>query len=110
MNNTTRSHRYLMTVLGLDPTDQRSTSRSRFVITTIAAFATAVQIIVWLLIGIFGARLDGPWWLWTVASALLVNAALLSVDHVRDQWSRTGSSHALRTGHRRTDDATRRSR
>ncbi|MGP3775669.1 hypothetical protein ACTWJ8_33100 [Streptomyces sp. SDT5-1] len=91
MDNTTHPHRrYLMTLLGLDPTDRRSTSRARFVITTIAAFATAVQLIVWLLIGIFSARLDGPWWLWTPASALLVDAALLSVDHVRHQWSRTG--------------------
>ncbi|MEW2298169.1 hypothetical protein ABZ719_36720 [Streptomyces sp. NPDC006743] len=107
--NTTRPRRHLMTLLGLDPTDQRSTTRIRFAVTTVAAFATAVQIIVWLLMGIFRTDLDGPWWLWTPGSALLINAALLSVDHVRDQWLRTGSSHRLQTGHLRTDDVTRES-
>nr|BFD87172.1 hypothetical protein StreXyl84_65730 [Streptomyces sp. Xyl84] len=98
-----------MTLLGLDPTDQRSTTRIRFAVTTVTAFATAVQTIVWLLMGIFRTDLDGPWWLWTPGSALLINAALLSVDHVRDQWLRTGSSHRLQTGHLRTDDVTRES-
>lgn len=36
-----------------------------------AAFATAVQIIVWLLMGIFRAHLDGPWWLWTPGPAAM---------------------------------------
>ncbi|MGD6755860.1 hypothetical protein [Streptomyces sp. BH105] len=107
--NTTRLRRYLMTLLGLHPADRRSTTRARFVVTTVAAFATAVQIIVWLLVGIFRTQLDGPWWLWTPGSALLVNAALLSVDHVRAQWSRTGSSHSPQTGKPRTADTTRES-
>ncbi|MEW2251543.1 hypothetical protein AB0907_29965 [Streptomyces sp. NPDC006975] len=107
--NTRRPRRHLMTLLGLDPTDQRSTTRIRFAVTTTAAFATAVQIIAWLLIGIFRTHLDGPWWLWTPGSALLVNAALLSADHVRAQWPRARSSHSLRTGNLRTDDVTRES-
>ncbi len=98
-----------MTLLGLDPTDQRSTTRIRFAVTTMAAFATAAQIITWLLMGIFRTHLDGPWWLWTPGSALLVNAALLSADHVRDQWARAGSSHSLKTADLRTDDVTRES-
>ncbi|MFF9395411.1 hypothetical protein [Streptomyces griseoluteus] len=107
--NTTRPRRYLMTLLGLDPTDRRSTTRIRFAVTALAAFATAVQIIAWLLVGVFRTRLDGPWWLWTPGSALLVNAALLSVDHVRDQWPRAGSPHSLRNGSLRTGDVTRES-
>ncbi|GAB1332265.1 hypothetical protein ACE1SV_66040 [Streptomyces sennicomposti] len=98
-----------MTLLGLDPTDQRSTTRIRFALTAVAAFATAVQIIAWLLMGVFRTQLDGPWWLWTPGSALLVNAALLFVDGVRDQWQRAGSSHSLQTGNLRTDDVTRES-
>ncbi|MGW5048284.1 hypothetical protein [Streptomyces griseoluteus] len=105
--NTTRLRRYLMTPLGLDPTDRRSTTRIRFAVTTSAAFATAVQITAWLLMGVFRTRLDGPWWLWTPGSAVLVNAALLSVDHVRDRWPRAGSPHSLRNGNLRTDDVTR---
>lgn len=92
-----------MTLLGLDPTEQRSTSRIRFAVTALAAFATAVQIIVWLLIGIFSTHLDGPWWLWTAGSAFLINAALLLADHVRDQWSRAGSSHSHQAETLRTD-------
>ncbi|MFF9003051.1 hypothetical protein ACF1GW_22890 [Streptomyces achromogenes] len=107
--NTTRPRRYLTTLLGLGPTDQRSRARIRFAVTTIAAFATAVQIIAWLLMGIFRTHLDGPWWLWTPGSALLINAALLSADHVRDQWPHVGSSHSLQTGNLRTDDVTRES-
>ncbi|MFZ3566676.1 hypothetical protein ACOKM5_06840 [Streptomyces sp. BH097] len=106
---TTRSRRYLMTLLGMAPADQRSTTRARFVVTTVAAFATAVQIIVWLLVGIFSTRLDAPWWLWTPGSAFLVNAVLLSVDHIRGHWSRTGSSHSPRAGNLRSADATRES-
>jgi hypothetical protein len=109
--NTTHPRRYLMTLFGLDPTDQRSTNRIRFAVTMTAAFATAVQIIVWLLIGIFRTQLDGPWWLWTPGSVLLVNAALLSVDHARGQWSRAGSSHPLPlpAGKLRTDGVPRES-
>ncbi|WP_425827010.1 hypothetical protein [Streptomyces fractus] len=107
--NTTRPRRYLMTLLGLDPTGQRSTTRIRLAITTITAFATAVQIIVWLLLGIFRTHLDGPWWLWTPGSALIVNAALLSADHVRHQWPRAGASHSPQTSNPRMDDITRES-
>jgi hypothetical protein len=38
---------------------------------------------------IFGTHLDGPWWLWTPASALAINAALLGLDHVRRHWAST---------------------
>ncbi|WP_346009559.1 hypothetical protein [Streptomyces sp. SID1328] len=107
--NTTRPRRHLMTLLGLDPTDQRPTTRIRFAVTTVAAFATTVQLIAWLLMGVFRTHLDDPWWLWMPGSALLVNAALLSVDHVRDQWPRAGSPHGLQTGKPRTDDVTRES-
>lgn len=92
-----------MTLLGLDQSEQRSTTRIRFAVTALAAFAIAVQIIVWLLMGIFRTHLDDPWWLWTPGSALLVNAALLFADHVRDQWSRTGSPHSHQTETLRTD-------
>lgn len=74
-------------LLGLGPAERRPTTRLRFAITTVAAFATAVQVIVWLMMGIFGTHLDGPWWLWTPASALVLNAGLLVLDHLRRQWS-----------------------
>jgi hypothetical protein len=85
--NTTR-HRLAM-LLGTNPAEQRSTSRMRFTVTAVAAFGTAIQVIVWLLMAIFGTHLDGPWWLWTPASALAINAALLGLDHVRRHWAST---------------------
>lgn len=107
--NTTRPRRHLITLLGLDPGDQRSSTRIRFTVTTSAALATAVQIIAWLLTGVFRTRLDAPWWLWTPGGALLLDAALLSLDHVRDQWPPAGPPHSLRSGNLRTDDVTRES-
>ncbi|MFJ5516768.1 hypothetical protein ACIQB4_06855 [Streptomyces griseoluteus] len=107
--NTTRPRRHLMTLLGLDPAERRSSTRIRFTVTTSAALATAVQIIAWLLTGVFRTRLDAPWWLWTPGGALLLDAALLSLDHVRDQWPPAGSPHSLRSGNLRTDDVPRES-
>ncbi|HEY3502043.1 MAG TPA: hypothetical protein VGN37_04530 [Actinocatenispora sp.] len=83
--NTTR-HRLSM-LLGLSPAEQRPTTRIRLAITTVAVFATSVQVIVWLLMAVFRTHLDSPWWLWTPASALMINAALLFLDHVRRHWS-----------------------
>lgn len=74
-------------LLGLSPAERRPTTRIRFAITTVAAFATAVQVIVWLMMAIFRTHLDSPWWLWTPASALVTNAALLLLDHARRHWS-----------------------
>ena len=85
--NTTR--RRLATLLGTNHTKQRPTSRMRFTVTTVGAFATAVQVIVWLLMAVFRTHLDGPWWLWTPASALAINAVLLAFDHARGHWSST---------------------
>ncbi|MEV0843827.1 hypothetical protein AB0I55_30325 [Actinocatenispora sera] len=87
--NTTR-HR-LTLLLGTNPAEPHSTTRMRYAITMVAGFATAVQVIVWLMVAIFGTHLDGPWWLWTPASALAINAALLGLDHVRRHWSNTAA-------------------
>lgn len=87
--NTTR-HR-LSLLLGLGTTEQRPATRLRFAVTTVAAFATAVQVIVWLLMAIFQTHLDGPWWLWTPASALVINTAVLVLDHARRHWSNTSA-------------------
>jgi len=84
MNNT---RKHLANLLGTDPAEHRHTTRVRFAVSAVAAFATAVQVIAWLMIGIFRSHLDGPWWLWTPASALVINAALLYVDRVRGRWS-----------------------
>ncbi|WP_203965142.1 hypothetical protein [Actinocatenispora thailandica] len=92
--NKTRHH--LSMLLGLNPAERHpaTTTRARFTATAVAAFATAVQVIVWLMLAIFGAHLDGPWWLWTPASAVLIDAGLLLLDQVRRHWS----TAANRTG------------
>lgn len=40
----------------------------------LGVFATVVQVIVWLMIGVIGGDLDSPWWLWTVAASVLLVA------------------------------------
>ncbi|WP_163505225.1 hypothetical protein [Fodinicola acaciae] len=88
--NTTRNR--LNALLGLAQAQPGSTTRIRFAVTMIAAFATVVQVIVWLIIGITNVHLDSPWWLLTAAGALAANAALYATDHVRTCWSQTSQS------------------
>lgn len=77
----------LTTLLGLDVDDRQLSARIRSTVTSVAAFATTVQVIVWLLIGVATTHLDSPWWLWTPVGALGVNAALVLVHHTRTRWS-----------------------
>jgi hypothetical protein len=44
------------------------------------ALATLVQVIVWLLLAVFGGHLDTPWWLWTPAAAATAVGLLTVVD------------------------------
>jgi hypothetical protein len=85
---------------GLNPTDHTTNSRARFAITALTAFATVVQIIVWLLIGIFCARLDSPWWFWTPASGLAINACLYYLSRVKNHWTTTTATPATAANHK----------
>lgn len=37
----------------------------------LGVFGTVLQLVVWLMIGVIGGDLHGPWWLWTAAAAAL---------------------------------------
>ncbi|HZE38458.1 MAG TPA: hypothetical protein VE172_06555 [Stackebrandtia sp.] len=37
----------------------------RQAVALLGVFATVVQIVVWLMIGVIGGDLDVPWWLWS---------------------------------------------
>jgi hypothetical protein len=41
----------------------------------VAVVATAVQVVIWLLIILIGGHLENPWWVWTLLAAGALAAA-----------------------------------
>lgn len=62
---------------------RRRLLRARQVVALVAAAATLVQVIVWLMIALAGGGLDAPWWLWTAVPALGAVAVLTGVERFR---------------------------
>jgi NADH:ubiquinone oxidoreductase subunit 6 (subunit J) len=54
----------------------------RSVLAYVGLVSTLVQIVVWLMVGVFTADLDGPWWLWTTVPA----AAGVAFLTLADRW------------------------
>jgi hypothetical protein len=53
---------------------------ARSVLAYIGLISTLVQIVVWLMIAVITADLDGPWWLWTTVPAAGGVVALTLAD------------------------------
>ena len=53
---------------------------ARSVLAYLGLVATLVQVVVWLMVGVFSGDLDTPWWLWTTVPAAVAVAALTAAD------------------------------
>ncbi|GAB3860671.1 hypothetical protein GCM10028801_23860 [Nocardioides maradonensis] len=60
---------------------------ARSVVTYAGLLLTLVQVVVWLLIGVFSGSLDTPWFLWTTVPAAALVAALTATAHWHRWWT-----------------------
>jgi hypothetical protein len=60
-------------------------ARSFFAYATVVS--TLVQLVVWLVIGVFTGHLDTPWWLWTTVPATAVVVGLTLADRWHTWWA-----------------------
>ena len=52
-----------------------------------AVISTLVQLVVWLVIGVFTGHLDTPWWLWTTVPATAAVIGLTLADRWHAWWA-----------------------
>ncbi|HJQ05088.1 MAG TPA: hypothetical protein VJ872_06570 [Nocardioides sp.] len=60
---------------------------ARSVVAYAGLLLTLVQVVVWLLIGVFSGSLDSPWFLWTTVPAATLVAILTAIAHWHRWWT-----------------------
>jgi hypothetical protein len=58
---------------------------ARWAAAAFTALTTAVQLIVWLMIGVVSTSIDSPWWLWSTVPGVLVTAFLSWMIATREE-------------------------
>jgi membrane protein implicated in regulation of membrane protease activity len=80
-------------ILGPVPAPRGSVSRRILLVRSAFAYgglvATLVQVVIWLMISVFAAHVDSPWWLWTAVPAAVAVAALTLAERSRSRWEST---------------------